>query len=376
MNMAKRFSMGNEEERRRLLIQALKAETSGQACQKCLERLDAYVSAQLSGEDYLARFPEVALHLDLCSDCSAAYARIYDLELAALTGNLPQPEHIPPPDLSFLTARAETDEQAAPSLSERLKDFLTALDPANWQSRPVWQSALALALMILLLGGTLYLLTRPDGGGVVAQLATEPATAVVAMSEVTRPAGMTPATAALTEPAASAVGPLPTPTNDIGLPAGLTAAPSFINTPPAGCLFGLPPDFAHYYQDAAAALGCPLEEAAEVILVQQGFQNGRMIWREDAGTIYVVYDDAEWDQFEDTWTGDEPEFTCGDPISPPTPRRGFGKVWCTFDEVRQGLGQAIRVETQGSNLLQEFENGLLLLIDGKILLLLSDGTWE
>ncbi len=40
----------------------------------------------------------------------------------------------------------------------------------------------------------------------------------------------------------------------------------------------------------------------------------------------------------------DPEFTCGPAESPPTPKRGFGKVSCSRADVRRGLGQAVEEE--------------------------------
>lgn len=70
------------------------------ACDRCLEKLDDYVAAQLAGREYTTLFPEVATHLDACVQCAAAYARLYELEAEA--GALARPEEIPEPDLSFL----------------------------------------------------------------------------------------------------------------------------------------------------------------------------------------------------------------------------------------------------------------------------------
>jgi hypothetical protein len=71
-----------------------------------LSRLDEYVAAQMASEDYAARFPDVAVHLDTCPDCADTYARLYELGLAEAAGRLPQPERLPDPDLSFLLPEA------------------------------------------------------------------------------------------------------------------------------------------------------------------------------------------------------------------------------------------------------------------------------
>jgi hypothetical protein len=92
--------------RRTLLAQALQLSQNEEACQRCLSRLDDYITAQLSGEDYLAGWPEVAAHLDGCLRCAEAYARLYALEQAILTETLPEPVQLPVPDLSFLLPEA------------------------------------------------------------------------------------------------------------------------------------------------------------------------------------------------------------------------------------------------------------------------------
>jgi hypothetical protein len=81
----------------------LQAET---ACEACLSQLADYVSAQCSGEDYLAQYPAVAAHLDNCLNCASAYARLYELELAARADELPSLDRVPEPDLGFLLSQA------------------------------------------------------------------------------------------------------------------------------------------------------------------------------------------------------------------------------------------------------------------------------
>jgi hypothetical protein len=109
--MARNVKPGSEAAGQARLVRALRSGPDDAACQACLEQLDEYVAAQLAGEDYLARFPEVAVHLDACLDCAAAYARLYELELAEAANRLPQPDQLPGPDLGFLRQGAT----AAPS---------------------------------------------------------------------------------------------------------------------------------------------------------------------------------------------------------------------------------------------------------------------
>lgn len=86
-----------------ILLQSTPTEAD---CDRCLAELTAYVTVQLEGGSYQAQFPTVAQHLDGCVVCAEAYARVYEVELAERNGRLPQPAHIPQPDLSFLAPAA------------------------------------------------------------------------------------------------------------------------------------------------------------------------------------------------------------------------------------------------------------------------------
>lgn len=104
------------EERLNRLVRALNSISDARACQACLNDLEAYVAAQLAGAAYATLFPGVAVHLDACRDCAAAYARLYDLEEALARADIPHPSHIPDPELGFLTGvdvhRAGRDERS------------------------------------------------------------------------------------------------------------------------------------------------------------------------------------------------------------------------------------------------------------------------
>lgn len=82
--------------------EALQARGDEAACEACLSQLEAYVTAQLDGRDYLALFSQTARHLDGCLSCAAAYARLYRMELAAAAETLPQLQQPRLPDLAFL----------------------------------------------------------------------------------------------------------------------------------------------------------------------------------------------------------------------------------------------------------------------------------
>lgn len=118
--MTHEASLGNADERRARLAQAIRTTPDDAACRACQSRLDEYVAAQIAGEEYLARFADVALHLDACTDCAGAYGRLYELELAVAADALPTPEHLPAPDLTFLRSGAA----AARPLNERLREAI------------------------------------------------------------------------------------------------------------------------------------------------------------------------------------------------------------------------------------------------------------
>jgi len=69
----------------------------------CLDALEDYVAAQLSGENYAAVAPAVMRHLDSCVTCAESYAMMYDGMLAEQHGFVV--EEFPALDLSFLSER-------------------------------------------------------------------------------------------------------------------------------------------------------------------------------------------------------------------------------------------------------------------------------
>jgi hypothetical protein len=102
-----------------------------------------------------------------------------------------------------------------------------------------------------------------------------------------------------------------------------------------------------------------------------------MLWRSDSDLIYVLYDNGTWAAYRDTWQDGDPDYTCGVPTSPPTPRRGFGKVWCTYQTVRNDLGEATEGEWGRESAVQDFVNGTIWRIpDGATLVIFEDGNWK
>jgi hypothetical protein len=101
-------------------------------------------------------------------------------------------------------------------------------------------------------------------------------------------------------------------------------------------------------------LACPVFDATFGDAANQFFENGRMVWLKQIrngeslieNVILVLYDNGQFQQFDDTWAPDMPE---SDPeLTPPgglhQPVRGFGKIWRENPEVREHLGWALAPE--------------------------------
>jgi eukaryotic-like serine/threonine-protein kinase len=158
-----------------------------------------------------------------------------------------------------------------------------------------------------------------------------------------------------------------------------TAIPT--NTPvpqPTSCSITVYTTFATTWSSHANQLACPTANGKSgVWLAQESFSGGRMFWRQDNSRIYVLYNSGGWVSYADTWSDSEPEYACGSPESPPTPKRGFGKIWCTYDAVRNGLGNATDIEWGENGAVQDFSGGLILRTgSGQTYVFYSNGTWR
>ncbi|MGB9776251.1 MAG: hypothetical protein ACPL7C_06825, partial [Anaerolineae bacterium] len=164
--------------------------------------------------------------------------------------------------------------------------------------------------------------------------------------------------------------PMPTPTS--------TPPPTPMPTPTPVCpSVGGP--FAALWESYQDRLGCALNTAHTSWMAQEHFEGGQMVWREDTDRILVLYDTGSWALYRDIWNEGDPEYSCPDIApsqSPPTPRRGFGKVWCTYAAVRQGLGWATDYERGFHGTVQDFDRGTILRTDtGETSIMFAEGTW-
>ena len=155
---------------------------------------------------------------------------------------------------------------------------------------------------------------------------------------------------------------------------------------PATCALE-PLRFRTVWQQARERLGCPEQSAEQLLLAEQPFERGRMIWDSGSLQIYVLLDPGTWEAYEDTFEeGADPETDPTLPPPPQQPKRGFGKVWREqLGGPQATIGWALEEERPVDGWRQRFEQGLLLWTDatvegtggaGTAYLLYDDGTWQ
>ncbi len=131
-------------------------------------------------------------------------------------------------------------------------------------------------------------------------------------------------------------------------------------------------------------LGCALSPPLSHSGAEESFEFGRMFWRSDAidyGQALVAFNNGTWRIFKHTpFVEGSPDFKCTDvntpPECPPTPKRGFGMMWCDSGEIRGGLGNATECEQPYTGLQQAFQYGFLLRTNSGTFVFLQDGTWQ
>lgn len=144
------------------------------------------------------------------------------------------------------------------------------------------------------------------------------------------------------------------------------------------------------YPDLHHKLGCAVSAGSNEPVGINEFgvgpdYNRFMLWFGSEQQIYVLFPDQTWQSYRDTWDESQPEFSCNPlnapPSSPPLPRRGFGKLWCSVESLQEQLGTIEREERLCQHtVVQSFEQGRLLACfeDATIryFSLMNDGTWE
>jgi hypothetical protein len=130
-------------------------------------------------------------------------------------------------------------------------------------------------------------------------------------------------------------------------------------------------------------IGCPQGTPVSINSAVQQFERGSMVWLQ--GPIYVLYASGRFQRFEDTYAaGVDPE-SGGEipPVGLIEPVRGFGKIWRTNPDVRNGLGWGIAPEAGNQATQQRFDRGWMVYLPqrGDIVVLIEEangtsGTWR
>ena len=107
-------------------------------------------------------------------------------------------------------------------------------------------------------------------------------------------------------------------------------------------------------------LGCSERTLLDQQMARQDFEKGLMLWRADSEQIYVVYDDGQWQTFDDSWDEGQSAISCSEAETHDTSvARGFGQIWCDQIDVRNRLGKPKTLEFATSGDIQHFEKGVI-----------------
>ncbi len=144
------------------------------------------------------------------------------------------------------------------------------------------------------------------------------------------------------------------------------------------------------YPDLIAIMGCALQAASFEPVAINEFGVGPdydrfMLWFSSENQIYVLLPSKTWTAYPDTWTEDQETFSCNplpaEASSPPLPRRGFGKLWCSIEGLQETMGLVEREERLCQHTVtQRFQLGRLVACyeDATIRFfrVMDDETWD
>jgi len=154
------------------------------------------------------------------------------------------------------------------------------------------------------------------------------------------------------------------------------------STPECPAVAGI---FAGTWANVRGNIGCASDSIATIPIVDENFERGKMMWRGesiDHARALVLFNNGTWKIFQHApFVEGSPEYPCTDSNtpaqSPPTPKRGFGAMWCDIPEIRNGLGNAVDAEREYSGYMQRFNNGFMMQTDYNATFVLYDsGVWE
>lgn len=228
-----------------------------------------------------------------------------------------------------------------------------------------------------------------------AETTEPPVTATMTVTTVTQsPQPTAPISALATEPTTASVAALPTSALVVTATVSPNGAPAVL-TPleveeEANCPIESSLDLLGY-PNLQEQMGCPTAGANFDAVAINEFGEAQptdrfMLWFSREEQIYVLFPDGTYRTYEDTFSEEnDPTYPCnpydGEEDSPPLPRRGFGKLWCSDPILQEVMGPVPREERLCQHsVLQEFEEGRLLACfeDATIryFRLLDDGTWD
>ena len=171
------------------------------------------------------------------------------------------------------------------------------------------------------------------------------------------------------------VAPSPTP----------TVAPQPTATPSCPLVGGM---LSNIWQTVQAQIGCERGAVRQTLIAEENFQRGKMFYREvidkDLYQAVALLNDGTWRiaQIDRPFReGIDPEYSCRDAntpaSSPPTPRNGFGLIWCLRPDIRDLLGNATDPERGYNGYVQEFDRGFVFRTDtGLTYVFYDNGRWE
>lgn len=133
-------------------------------------------------------------------------------------------------------------------------------------------------------------------------------------------------------------------------------------------------------------IGCPLGSTTPVNSASQLYQLGGMFWLQGPPpVIYALLGNGRFQRYDDTYNANTDPFSGGE--TPPSgllePVRGFGKVWRSYPDVRNGLGWASGDESGSTANIQLFDRGQMVYLPqrGEIIIMSFDtgnisGMWR
>jgi hypothetical protein len=169
-----------------------------------------------------------------------------------------------------------------------------------------------------------------------------------------------------TMPATSTASATPTftPTATFTPAPTFTPTPTFTPPPPIWPDTGLRPtgrfgDIWAALDGGQGELGYPVAQpVGERLCARENFERGYMLWvdsPQDPDIVWAIVRTSLADttgqksyKFTDTWPG-QPEYWCDAAAAraPIGPKRGFGMLWCIYDDLRADIGQALEAEIGG-----------------------------